>query len=139
MKKIFLTSSGGILFDKSQDKIFLIYKKERDEWLLPKGEVNPGEDDIGAAKREIQEETGYQNLEPIKNNPINVIEFDYTIDGDSYHKIVYHFCFKLIDEQRLSNIQEKEEKLDGDWFTIQDAIKKISYDNERETIKRLNV
>jgi predicted NUDIX family NTP pyrophosphohydrolase len=33
-------------------------KKDTGAWFVPKGEVNPGEDELAAAKREFKEETG---------------------------------------------------------------------------------
>ena len=33
-------------------------KKDAGAWFVPKGEVNPGEDELSAAKREFAEETG---------------------------------------------------------------------------------
>jgi predicted NUDIX family NTP pyrophosphohydrolase len=33
-------------------------KKDRGAWFVPKGEINPGEDEMVAAQREFQEETG---------------------------------------------------------------------------------
>jgi predicted NUDIX family NTP pyrophosphohydrolase len=33
-------------------------KKDTGAWFVPKGEVNPGEDELAAAKREFEEETG---------------------------------------------------------------------------------
>jgi predicted NUDIX family NTP pyrophosphohydrolase len=33
-------------------------RKDAGAWFVPKGEVNPGEDELAAAKREFQEETG---------------------------------------------------------------------------------
>jgi predicted NUDIX family NTP pyrophosphohydrolase len=33
-------------------------KKDAGAWFVPKGEVNPGEDELAAAKREFKEETG---------------------------------------------------------------------------------
>ncbi len=33
-------------------------KKDAGAWFVPKGEVNPGEDELAAARREFQEETG---------------------------------------------------------------------------------
>ena len=33
-------------------------KKDAGAWFLPKGEIEPGEDDLSAAKREFEEETG---------------------------------------------------------------------------------
>ena len=33
-------------------------KKDAGAWFIPKGEVNPGEDELAAAQREFEEETG---------------------------------------------------------------------------------
>jgi predicted NUDIX family NTP pyrophosphohydrolase len=33
-------------------------KKDSGAWFVPKGEINPGEDELVAARREFQEETG---------------------------------------------------------------------------------
>jgi predicted NUDIX family NTP pyrophosphohydrolase len=35
-------------------------KKDAGAWFIPKGEVNPGEEEIAAARREFEEETGVQ-------------------------------------------------------------------------------
>lgn len=35
-------------------------KKDQGAWSIPKGEIEPGEDALAAAKREFQEETGFQ-------------------------------------------------------------------------------
>lgn len=34
-------------------------KKDSGAWFVPKGEINPGEDQLVAAQREFQEETGF--------------------------------------------------------------------------------
>ncbi len=39
--------------------ILLVYRPKRDDWQLPKGHVEPGEDLAAAAIRETKEETGY--------------------------------------------------------------------------------
>ncbi len=33
--------------------------KNKDVWFIPKGEINPGEEELAAAQREFQEETGF--------------------------------------------------------------------------------
>lgn len=41
----------------------LVASQHGDSWSLPKGHIEPGEDALTAAKREIHEETGITNLE----------------------------------------------------------------------------
>jgi len=53
-KKTF--SAGGIVVN-SHGKI-LVVNQNNDSWSLPKGHIDPGEDALMAAKREIEEESG---------------------------------------------------------------------------------
>jgi predicted NUDIX family NTP pyrophosphohydrolase len=39
-------------------------KKDRGSWFVPKGEVEPGEDELTAARREFQEETSIEPCGP---------------------------------------------------------------------------
>lgn len=57
MAKNFTTSSGVFLTDGTQ---LLICKPYSSKWWdIPKGRVDPGETDIDAAVRELEEETGF--------------------------------------------------------------------------------
>lgn len=61
------TSAGLLMYrtNHGQMEVLLVHlggpfwkNKDRGAWFVPKGEVNPGEDLLDAAKREFQEETG---------------------------------------------------------------------------------
>lgn len=59
-KKIpFVVAAGGLV-ENDQNELLFIYRNKR--WDLPKGHVEPGEDYESAAIREVEEETGVQNL-----------------------------------------------------------------------------
>ncbi|SRR5216683_8031154 len=60
-------SAGVLLYRKREGvlEVLLVHlggpfwaKKDEGAWFLPKGEVNPGEDELAAARREFAEETG---------------------------------------------------------------------------------
>jgi 8-oxo-dGTP pyrophosphatase MutT (NUDIX family) len=45
------------------------YRTQREGWEVPAGSVDPGEDRLTAAKRELQEETGYEAKEVRELSP----------------------------------------------------------------------
>jgi predicted NUDIX family NTP pyrophosphohydrolase len=61
-------NSAGLLMYRNKNgalEVLLVHlggpfwkKKDQGAWFVPKGEVNPGEDEFAAAQREFQEETG---------------------------------------------------------------------------------
>ena len=61
--------SAGLLLFRTKEglaEVFLVHpggpfwqNKDEGAWSIPKGEFNPGEEPLGAAKREFQEETGF--------------------------------------------------------------------------------
>ncbi len=54
-------SAGGVLTNKQENKVLLVYKETSNEWLLPKGRIEENETIEQTAEREIFEETGYSN------------------------------------------------------------------------------
>lgn len=53
-------AAGGII--TRDDQVLLLHKHHLNEYVLPKGHVEPGETLEQAAVRETREETGYHNL-----------------------------------------------------------------------------
>jgi predicted NUDIX family NTP pyrophosphohydrolase len=60
--------SAGLLMYRNRDgrlEVLLVHlggpfwkNKDAGAWSIPKGEINPGEEELAAAQRELQEETG---------------------------------------------------------------------------------
>ena len=61
---IITQSAGGVIINL-KNKI-LIVKQKSNSYSFPKGHLEPGEDNLTAAKREILEETGISDLMLIK-------------------------------------------------------------------------
>ncbi len=61
-------SAGGIILNV-RGEVALV-KSGPDFWGFPKGHIDPGEDAITAARREITEETGLTEMEMIKELPL---------------------------------------------------------------------
>jgi predicted NUDIX family NTP pyrophosphohydrolase len=90
------TSAGILLYRHrgSTLEVFLVHpggpfwaKKDDGAWSIPKGEFEPGEDPLAAAKREFTEETGFTvagdfiALPPLKQ-PSGKIVHAWAIQGD---------------------------------------------------------
>ena len=54
-------SAGGIILNKA--KRVLVVNQRGTSWSLPKGHIDPGEDRLTAARREIYEESGVSQVE----------------------------------------------------------------------------
>ena len=51
-----IRAAGGVV--RRGGLIAVVHRPHRDDWSLPKGKLEPGEDDATAAVREVREETG---------------------------------------------------------------------------------
>jgi 8-oxo-dGTP pyrophosphatase MutT (NUDIX family) len=58
-------SAGGVVVNKK--KRVLVVNQRGTSWSLPKGHIEPGEDKLAAALREIAEESGIQRLTLVKD------------------------------------------------------------------------
>lgn len=54
-------SAGGVVLNPSG--LVLVVNQNQNSWSLPKGHVDPGEDRMEAARREIYEESGVKDLQ----------------------------------------------------------------------------
>lgn len=62
MKRTF--TAGGVVLNGRGE--VLVVNQRGNSWSLPKGHIDPGEDDVAAARREIAEESGITQLEFIR-------------------------------------------------------------------------
>jgi 8-oxo-dGTP pyrophosphatase MutT (NUDIX family) len=57
-------SAGGVVLNEKG--LVLVVSQHGTSWSLPKGHIDPGEDSLTAARREIYEESGVKDLELVK-------------------------------------------------------------------------
>lgn len=96
-------SSGGIVLNQKGE--VLVVNQNNNSWSLPKGHIDPGEDALTAAKREIYEESGIKNLTLIKDLG-SYERYRIGLDGGddkSELKTIYIFLFKT-NEKNLKPI-----------------------------------
>lgn len=123
-------SAGGVLFDKTSQKVFLVLKQKTGEWLLPKGRLEKGESIEETARREIFEETGYENS--IRGLLSTQIRED--IVDSSKHKIIFWFLSILNTDKRASNTQMSDENFSGKWFDMSGAVEILKFGEDKKLV-----
>lgn len=108
------------------DNILLLYTERYEDYSLPGGGLNKGEDQVKGMIRELIEETGAKNITDIK--PFGVYEEYrpwYKPDFDIQHMISYCYLCTVNEELGVSNMESYEVKngMSAKWVNIFDAIK----------------
>lgn len=132
--------SAGILLyriENNQLEVFLVHpggpfwaKKDEGAWSLPKGEYEPEEDALQAAKREFKEETGFEiagefvELGSIKQ-PSGKVITAWAVQGDCDASAVKSNTFEMEWPPRSGKKAEFPEADRAGWFAIKEARVKI--------------
>ncbi|MCM8784205.1 MAG: NUDIX hydrolase [Candidatus Omnitrophica bacterium] len=127
-------SAGGVVFREKEGRleVALISRNKNTIWCLPKGKIEPGESPEEAAIREVKEETG---LEGQLIQKLNSIHYFYSSkeEGTIFSKTVDFFLFKYTN----GNIEDHNWEVDSvEWLEIDEAINRLSYKSERETMEK---
>ena len=132
-------SAGLLMFRRRQGsvEVFLVHpggpfwaRKDEGAWSIPKGEYDPGEDPLEAAKREFQEETGFPSageylpLTPRKQ-PSGKIISAWAVEGDCDPSAVKSNNFSMEWPPRSGKQHEFPEVDRAGWFSIPAAKEKI--------------
>jgi len=120
--------AGGVVF--SGEKVFLL-KNEKGEWVLPKGVIKNGDYPDEVAKKRVKDETGI-NAEIISTaGNTNYEFFSVTRQRPVCNKITW-FIMKSLDDSY--EVSKEESFSEGGYFTIDEALKKITYSQDRSLI-----
>jgi len=87
-------SAGGVVLNKQG--LVLVVNQHGSSWSLPKGHIEPGEDKLAAALREIYEESGISKAEYVKDLG-HYCRYKIGKNGDedrTEFKKIYIFLFK---------------------------------------------
>ena len=125
-------SAGGVVARGGDPlELCLIRPAARNVWTLPKGWVEPGETHEMAALREIREETG---LEGVIDGDLGSIEYWFFSRDDHVriHKVVHFFLVRFVDGDTSRHDHEVAEAA---WFDVERALDRMTYPNERQTVR----
>jgi len=109
-------------------EFLLVHRDYREDWTFPKGKVESGEHIVGAAVREVREETGF------------AIELGMPLPAQTYKieertKDSHYWSAKLLSGTFLPNDEVDEIA----WLTFDEAAKRLSYEHDVDVLKAANV
>ncbi|MEN8173245.1 MAG: NUDIX hydrolase [Chloroflexota bacterium] len=123
-----IQAAGGLLWRNSEQgrEIAIIHRPHRNDWSLPKGKMNPGENWQETALREVWEETGYQvKLDSFAGSVA------YTFNGIA--KVVLFWHMSLADEGDFKPNIEVDQLI---WLSTSEALKKLDYPGEKALVQK---
>jgi 8-oxo-dGTP diphosphatase len=102
----------------------LVHRDYREDWTFPKGKVESGEHILGAAVREVREETGF------------AIELGVPLPTQTYKiegriKDSHYWFAKLLSGTFVPNDEVNEIA----WLTFDEAAKKLTYEHDVDVLK----
>jgi predicted NUDIX family NTP pyrophosphohydrolase len=132
--------SAGILLYRHMPiglEVFLVHpggpfwaKKDAGAWSIPKGECQPGEDALAAARREFAEETGfrpeglYVALGSFRQSSAKTVDV-WALEGDVDPNKLQSNTFQMEWPPKSGRLQEYPEIDRAAWFTPPEAARRI--------------
>jgi len=124
------TAAGGVVVHDG--RVLVLCRSGRSEVRLPKGHVEPGESVQAAALRETREESGYVNLVLGAGLGRRVVEFHY---GERHVVRTEHYFLMALSGH--AGVRARgEEQFEPVWLTWDEALAALTFDTEREWVRR---
>lgn len=130
VQKHVIEAAGGVVWKNTSSgpKLAIIHRRRYDDWSLPKGKRETGEQWHETAIREVFEETGCQ---------VTLGKFigstSYLLKNYSTPKIVLFWNMHTINETTFQPSPEVDRLK---WVSPHKALKKLSFPNEQEIIRK---
>jgi 8-oxo-dGTP diphosphatase len=120
-------AAGGVV-RRDGGEIAVVHRPRYDDWSLPKGKLEPGEQFEDAARREVEEETGLhcrlrRELEPVEY-----------VDRKGRPKLVRYWLMDALDTTAPAFVPNAEVD-ELRWCTPDDALALLSYAHDRALVR----
>ena len=112
-------------------------------WEFPKGHVEAGENEEETMRREIKEETGIEDLKIISGFKEYIKYFFKQKQEEKDKAKKPTWIFKLVvffvAQTQTKDVKISHEHIGFEWIPIDEAIKKTTYKNSKELLKKADI
>ncbi|QQS38382.1 NUDIX domain-containing protein [Candidatus Woesebacteria bacterium] len=122
-------SAGGVVINKNSN--VLVVSQQGASWSLPKGHVNEGEDFFVAAKREVEEESGINDLQLVKE--LGSYERP-RLDDPTEIKTIHMFLFKT-EQMDLKPVDP--ENPEARWIKVDEVEQLLTAEKDKEFFRSI--
>jgi 8-oxo-dGTP diphosphatase len=128
-----VNAAGGLVWRPAGDgvEVLLVHRPRYDDWSIPKGKLDPGEDFEEAALREVREETGIVS-ELGSKLP------DVTYDDHKGRSKLVRYWTMAAPPGAGSDFTPNDEVDELRWLPVGEARQLLSYERDRELLAGLD-
>jgi len=125
-------AAGGVVWRRTDRglEVLLIHRPRYDDWSLPKGKADPGEDDVDTALREVTEETG---LAGVLGPELAQIHY---ADRNGRPKVVRYWSI-TVDGSAPTEFSPNGEVDELAWLPLDEATARLSYPRDHTVLDAL--
>jgi len=123
-----VTRASASSGDPSGIEVLVVHRPQYDDWSLPKGKVEPGESDEDAARREVEEETGYQCT---LGEAMATVRY---VDRKGRNKQVRFWRMAVANEVAWAPNDEIDDRR---WISPADAATLLTYETDLDLLRNL--
>lgn len=145
-------SAGAIIFRMENDVPYYLLlhypslNKKGGHWEFAKGHIEEGEDYNATVRREVAEETGLKDIKILPDFKEHIKyffrQYQEKIETKNKKNNKTKWIFKLVTffiaETKTKEIKISPEHIGFVWLPINEAIKKTTYKNSKELLKKAN-
>jgi 8-oxo-dGTP diphosphatase len=118
-------AAGGVVVREGE--VALIHRPRYDDWTLPKGKLDPGEDFEQAALREVEEETG------LRCRLVRELDSTRYTDNKGRPKLVRWWLM----EPRSGEFARNDEVDELRWLEPAEAAELLTHDRDRDLVREV--
>jgi 8-oxo-dGTP pyrophosphatase MutT (NUDIX family) len=123
-------AAGAVVVEPKEHRYLLLHEISEDRWCFPKGHVDPGETLLEAARREVAEESGMDDLDIREELGEVAYRFYQPVrDRNVFKTCVYFLAFAVQTKTTLESTFDEAR-----WALARDAGRLVKFDTDRRML-----